>query len=130
MNAFRLSLILIALVALAGCSTVMYDARTLDPDARLNDAGEEEYTVVSSFEINDKASWLLGIVPVNKPAGDHHDYLATLLNEEIRKVGGDAVINVKLRTQNRPLDVIVGIATLGVYAMRTATITGDVIKYR
>jgi hypothetical protein len=120
---------LVAIVALSGCATVMYDARSLGMPASLGEAGSTGYTVLSSFEINDKAAWVLGLVPANKPAGDNQDYLATLLAEEIRKAGGDAVINVTLRTQTQPLDILVSIVTLGIYPTRTATITGDVIRF-
>ena len=125
----RLFLVLIALVAMTGCATVMYDARSLDAGTSLNQPDGRAYKIVSSFETNDKAGWVIGIIPVNKPAGDNHDYLATLLAEEVRKAGGDAVINLKLRSQNQPLDIIAGILTWGVYSLRTTTITGDVIKY-
>ncbi len=120
---------LAALIALTGCTTVLYDARSLESDASLNEPDGRTYSVVSSFEIDDKAGWVIGLIPVNKPGGDNHDYLSTLLAEEIRKAGGDAVMNVKLRSQNQPVDIVVYILTTGIYQLRTTTVTGDVIKY-
>jgi len=113
------------------CATVALDATTIQQNAvRMNQAGEREHTVVADFKVKDKAGWIIGIVPVNKPAGDNHDYLGSLLQYEINKAGGDAVINVKIKAQFSPVDFLLNFVTLGVYATRTVTVTGQVIKYK
>jgi hypothetical protein len=96
----------------------------------MNQVGAPEYEVVADFEIRDKAAWIIGIVPVNKPAGDRHDYLANMLQAEIDKAGGDAVTNVKIKAQNRAEDILVNIVTFGIYVPRTVTVSGQVVKLK
>lgn len=123
-------LLLISAALVSSCATINLDATTIqEHSVSMNRVGSE-YEVVSDFEIRDKAAWVIGIVPVNRPAGDHHDYLANLLQAEIDKAGGDAVINVKIMAQNRAEDVLVNIVTLGIYVPRTVTITGQVVRLR
>ncbi|MDH4032975.1 MAG: hypothetical protein OEV80_04165 [candidate division Zixibacteria bacterium] len=104
------------------------NATTLPEPAEMNAAGTANYTVISSFTVNDRAGWILGLVPVNPPAGDNHYYLKTILDREIQAAGGDAVINVTLRGQYQFTDFLIGLV-LPVYSTRTLTVTGDVIKY-
>jgi hypothetical protein len=113
---------------LSGCATIAMNATTLQEPAQLNAAGTRDYAVISSFTVHDKAGWILGLVPVNPPAGDHHDYLKTILDRETQAAGGDAVINVKLRGQNQLLDWVINIF-VPFYSTRTLTVTGDIIKY-
>jgi hypothetical protein len=113
---------------LSGCATIAMNATTLAEPAQMNSAGTRDYTVISSFTVHDKAGWILGLVPVNPPAGDNHDYLKIILDREIQAAGGDAVINVKLRTQHQFLDYMIAIF-VPVYTTRTLTVTGDIIKY-
>ena len=131
MRSILVSLLLLMSATLIGsCATINLDATTIQENSVSMNRSGAEYDVVSDFEIRDKAAWVIGIVPVNRPAGDHHDYLANLLQSEIDKAGGDAVINVKIMAQNRAEDVLVNIVTLGIYVPRTVTITGQVVRYR
>ncbi len=118
---------LLGMLFLCSCATVNLDTQSLTQPVQMNKGGDG-YTVVGSFTVNDKAGWVW-IIPANKPAGDNQDYLATILAEQIEAAGGDAVINVKIRAQNQPLDYITAIGTLGLYRTRTVTVSGDVIKY-
>ena len=123
--------ILLSLCLLCSCATIALDSSTIkDHEVLMNDDMERPYDVISDFKINDKGGWIIGIIPVNKPAGDNHDYLASLLQSQIDKAGGDAVINVKLRGQNSVGDILINVVTLGIYVPRTLTVTGQVIKYR
>ncbi len=112
---------------LNSCATIALDSSTLLEPVQMNAAGTRDFTVIDSFSVNDKAGWILGFVPVNKPAGDGHDYLTSILEKQLKKVQGDAVINVKLRTQFQLLDLLTWLVPF--YTTRTVTITGDVIKY-
>ena len=82
---------------------------------------------MKGFSVNDKAGWVL-FIPVNKPAGDNHDYISSILDKQIRDAGGDAAINVKIRTQNQFLDYLTFLLA-PIYFTRTVTISGDIIKY-
>ena len=118
----------LALLMFSACSTINLDAQRLLEPAQMNSAGAKDFTIIKSFVVNDKAGWIW-IVPVNKPAGDMNDYLADILENQIKAAGGDGVINVKIRAQNQVIDYLTIIGTLGLYTTRTVTITGDVIKY-
>jgi hypothetical protein len=110
----------------ASCASIAIDSSSLGEPVRMNESGEKPYTVVKSFEVNDKAGWFL-FFPVNQPAGDNHGYIGWLLDQQIKQAGGDAVINVKVRAQSQFLDYLIWIVPG--YNTRTVTITGDVIKY-
>lgn len=123
--------VLCCLFIFCSCATIPFDATTVrQHSVQMNDAEGTQYEVLSDFVIRDKAAWVIGIVPVNKPAGDNHDYLGTLIQDEIDKAGGDAAINIKMKAQNEVGDVLINIVTLGIYVPRTVTITGQVIKYK
>jgi len=125
-----ISLCLSALV-LGSCATVALDSSTmLEKPVAMNAAGQKAYDVIAEFSVNDKAGWLLGFVPVNKPAGDKHDYLAEILQAQIDKAGGDGVINVRIRSQFNFPDFLINVVTLGTYLTRTVTVSGEIIKYR
>ncbi len=113
---------------LCSCATVNLDTRSLSHPVKMNIANTDDYTVVKSFVVHDKAGWVV-IIPANPPAGDRQNYLSSILNTQIQEAGGDAVINVKIRIQNQPLDILTYICTFGLYHTRTVTVSGDVIKY-
>jgi hypothetical protein len=127
----RIVVSLACLLVLSSCATINFDSTTIrEHSVKMNQAGEEQYEVLADFEVADKAAWIIGIVPVNKPAGDNHDYLANVIQAEIDKAGGDAAINIKLKAQNSPGDILISIVTCGIYVPRTATISGQIIKYK
>ncbi len=113
---------------LGSCATINLDTQSLTHPISMNQANAENYTVLKSFTVDDKAGWVV-IFPANEPAGDNQDYLATILQQQVEQAGGDAVINVKIRVQNQPIDIVTYICTFGIYHTRTVTISGDVIKY-
>jgi hypothetical protein len=117
------------LLFVSSCGTIALDATTLQESAQLNDSAGKPYTILKSFSVNDKAGWALGIIPANKPAGDKHDYFTEFLEKQISEVGGDAVINLRVRTQGNFGDFLISVGTLGLYVTRTVTVSGDVIKY-
>ena len=124
-------LIATSLALLTSCATIDFNATGItQAPVKLNAVGEPAYDVISSFEIADKGGWVLGLIPVNKPAGDRHDYFATMIDREIRAAGGDAAVNVHIRAQNGVGDIVIGIVTTGIYQTRTVLVTGDVVKYR
>lgn len=130
---YRISVVLgiLSLFVLGSCTTIALDSSTIrEQEVKMNAAGDREYDVIADFEVKDKAAWILGIVPVNKPAGDNHDYLATLIQAEIDKAGGDAAINVKIKAQNTAGDFLIQLITLGIYFPRTVTVSGQIITYK
>ena len=124
-----LGVLCIGLLFISSCATIGLDATSLQQAASVNDTEDQPYTVLKSFKITDKAGWALGIIPANKPAGDKHDYFKIMLEDQILDAGGDAIINLHIRTQFNFGDLLINIATLGLYLTRTVTVTGDVIKY-
>ena len=124
-----LGVLCIGLLFISSCATIGLDATSLQQAASVNDTEDQPYTVLKSFKITDKAGWALGIIPANKPAGDKHDYFKIMLEDQILDAGGDAIINLHIRTQFNFGDLLINIATLGLYLTRPVTVTGDVIKY-
>lgn len=124
-----LGVLCIGLLFISSCATIGLDATSLQQAASVNDTEDQPYTVLKSFKITDKAGWALGIIPANKPAGDNHDYFKIMLEDQILDVGGDAIINLHIRAQFNFGDLLINIATLGLYLTRTVTVTGYVIKY-
>jgi len=122
--------LLLAVFAFGGCATIKFDSRTADYQVEMTGQGERAYEVISNFTINDKAGWILGLIPVNQPAGDNHTYFADMIEAQVQEAGGDAAINVTIRAQFQFLDILVNAVTFGAYLPRTVTVTGDVIKYR
>ena len=130
MKGLTLFLALACLLVFAGCATIGLDGRSAEHKIEMTAAGERQYEVIRSFSINDKAGWIIGIIPVNLPAGDNNTYLATLIDQQVREADGDGAINVRIRAQNQFVDILINAVTLGIYYPRTVTITGDIIKYR
>jgi hypothetical protein len=95
----------------------------------LNSGGALVYTTIGSFSVEDKAGWVLGIIPVNKPAGSGHTYFKEMLIEQISGIGGEGSIKITIQTQLKFEDYLISIVTLGVYQTRTVEIRGDVVKY-
>lgn len=125
-----IALVMMCALFISSCTTISFYADDLEQPASVSSSGSTlKYEVIDSFKINDKAGHLLGIIPVNQPAGDHHTHLSSLLSEQIAKAGGDAVINLKIRAQFQFTDYLVNLVTLGFYLTRTVTVTGDIIKY-
>ena len=124
-----LGILCIGLLFISSCATIGLDATSLQQAASVNDTEDQPYTVLKSFKITDKAGWALGIIPANKPAGDKHDYFKTMLEDQILDAGGDAIINLHIRTQNSFGDILITVFTGGLYVTRTVTVTGDIIKY-
>jgi hypothetical protein len=122
-------LVVLCGLIMSSCGTIALNSTGLNSPAQLNSAGRQDYTILKSFKVQDKAGWVLGIVPANKPAGDRHEYFADFLNMQIQEAGGDAVINVQVRAQQSVGDILINIVSLGFYYTRTVTVTGDVIKY-
>lgn len=124
------TLLCLTALLLSGCATIKLDSRTANYQVEMTSKGERQYEVVSNFKVNDKAGWVLGLIPVNKPAGDNHTYLADLIDKQVQAAGGDAAINVTIRAQFQFVDILVNAVTLGAYLPRTVTVSGDIIKYR
>lgn len=122
-------LMLLCMLIMSSCSTIALNSTTLADPAQMNSAGQSNYTIIKSFKVNDKAGWALGLIPANKPAGDNHEYFAVFLERQISEAGGDAIINLQIRTQYNIGDFLISLVTFGFYATRTVTVTGDVIKY-
>ena len=130
MKGLTLFLVAVCLLIFSGCATIALDGRSAEHKIEMTASGEKPYEVIKSFSINDKAAWIIGLIPVNLPAGDNNTYLGTLLDQQVREADGDGAINVKIRAQNQFVDILLNAVTLGIYYPRTVTISGDIIKYR
>lgn len=130
MKGLTLTLVALGLLIFSGCTTIAFDGTKAEHKVEMTATGERQYEVVKSFTMNDKAGWIIGIIPVNLPAGDNHTYLSTILDQQVREAGGDGIINLKIRAQQQFVDFLLQVVSFGVYVPRTVTISGDIIKYR
>ncbi len=125
--------IVLSVPVLNSCTTIALDARTSESGRTesavyMSSLGTpDEYTVVDSFTVHDRAGWILGLIPVNKPAGSGHNYLRKILEEQIAELGGEGVIDVRVRTHYRLVDILSWMVP--VYTVRTVTVSGTVIRY-
>ncbi len=150
MRKMLLPIVMVTAVAcLSGCATVaLYNLDDSNLQVRDQDGvisassrantepcgpapGGRPSTCLGRFSVSDKAGWLVGLIPVNKPAGDHHLFLDTLI-ERLRVGadglrGGDTVINVNVRVQSQITDYL--LMLIPFYSSRTVTVTGDVIRW-
>lgn len=147
-----LTLVLI-LTALSGCMTVNLSSDSAAP-VMMSGVPDRDYTVVRSFEVAHRGWFtLFDLITISNPA------IQKTLDAELKKSGGDAIINVAIVGQNTVVDGLIPIGmsvagtllgqslapdvytgvtygtALGTLAgamlsTRTYTIKGDVIRYQ
>ena len=101
--------LLVVLVLLAGCMTVEISTST-DTPVKLTGEAERDFTVVRHFERSEKAWFtLFDLVTMNNP-----DF-STLIENELQRTPGDAVINIEIKAQTTAIDGLIPI---------TMTVTG------
>ena len=122
-----LSVLLITSVLLSGCFAQKYVAGSLDQQAKMSGAAAEtqQYDVIKSFSVTDRSGWFVfGLIPVA------HTDVQEIVDQEVKSVGGDAVINLTVESKYDFVDVLIGILVGGIYNSRVSYISGDVIKYQ
>lgn len=150
----RLAILLTVSVMFAGCATttVNLKSRSSTP-VMMSGMPDREYSVVRSFEESRKGWFtIFGLVTLSSPSVD------SVIDAEMKRAGGDAVINVEIKGSNTWLDSAVpygmmaigytigmavsedpytgitvgsslGSVMVGLLTSRTYTISGDVIRY-
>lgn len=146
-------LILAIIFAATGCMTVDLASDSSTP-VMMSGVPDRDYTIVRSFETSHR-SWfsLFDLVTVQQPE------IQRTLDAELKRNGGDAIINVRIEGQTTFVDglipvgmtfagtligqamapdaytaitygSLVGSLTGAMLSARTYTISGDVIRYR
>jgi len=116
-------LLLCLTLFLAGCYNMPLDTNALKSRVYLSSESGAEYTRKGDFTTSSKAAWaFFGAIPLKKAD------LANILDEEISKQNGDAVINLTIKTQHTFVDQLIGAVTLTLYHPRTVFLTGTVIS--
>lgn len=138
-------LILVVLVLFAGCSTISLESNLAYPVSMTKEISDE-YSIISHFEIEQKAFFTVGGLITFKDVE-----FDRLVNNEVTRYNGDGAVNVKIVDQQNATDILIdfglslggsliGYAVTGstdgllgmllplVISSRTVTIEGDVIK--
>lgn len=118
-----LSLIFL-LFLLSSCTIVEFSSK----DHKLSyDPNIKNYTVVGSFSVTiTEIRLIYSLVVLNQPSKELQD----ILNEQIIKYKGDAVINLKLIYHFTFIQYLLASITGGILTPASVTIEGDVIRYR
>jgi len=116
--------VLLAIAALtllfAGCQTVTFQGIQVMSKV-------PTHTVIKDFTITIPDPHLLnGLAPMGQP----DQKIFTYIQEEIKKLGGDAAIDVEIDYGYTTVDMLLNVVTSFIYSPRTITIKGTVIKYR
>jgi hypothetical protein len=119
----RTTLIVASLVLVLGaCTTVSFG--TSDGKLRY-DVAEPQYTVAGHFEVVVSDPTLIaGLIRLS----DQDQNTDKFFKEQIAKFGGTAVRNVNMKYGVGIIDVLLTSITSGIWAPRTMTISGDVVK--
>jgi len=116
--------ILLLIFMLFSCTYVEFSSKdgklAYDPNIR-------KYEVVGSFSITiTEVSFIYRLIMTNEPSKD----LESILNEQIVKYKGDAVINLKLTYHITAIQYLLTYITGGILTPNSVTISGDVIRYK
>jgi hypothetical protein len=116
----------VAMLLMMGCTTTNYIGANISKPTMLNSASvvDQKYSVVRHLDIEEYSSWYLWGTTIARDAD-----LNTTISDEINRVNGDAVINLKIRQTLTVEDYFLSLFTFGIWTRRTSFITGEVIKY-
>ena len=122
----KISIVTLASFVLCGCFSQQYVAGISEAPVKMSGAKAEkqEYSVLKSFKVVDRSGWfILGLIPSG------HTDIDKIVKEQVLAAGGDAVINLKIKTQYDFVDIIITALVGGIYNTRVTHLEGDVIKY-
>ena len=135
---FKLLIIGVGLLTVVGCANVYLSANTVDKPVMMNVGPQKDFEIVKHFQRPLRAYFaIFDLVTISNPEVER------VVEEEIKSVNGDAVINLKIHGQTSVIDAVIPIALgviggmiappYGSYAhyligARTYTVEGDVIK--
>lgn len=116
----------VAMLLMMGCTTTNYIGANISKPAMFNSASviDQNYSVVKHLDIEEYSSWYLWGTTIAREAD-----LNNTISDEINRVDGDAVINLKIRQTLTAEDYFLSLVTFGIWSRRTSFITGEVIKY-
>ena len=108
----------------AGCTKMYIDASAVPEGVYLSGAKSlPGMASKGSFEVTLQATWtLFGLTPLKEPD------LSSVLQKEIRALGGNAVMGLTIVTHQTFLDGLLGVVTIGLYIPRTITLKGQVVE--
>jgi hypothetical protein len=130
------------LACLTGCMTLDFSVKNTAVPVLLNAPSEKEYVVVEHFSVLQDRSMLF----LKRLHGGGHPDIQGMLDKQLKKTPGDAIINLTITGETREMDVvgplIFGIAGAFVFTplviiafepmyadLKSYSIEGDVIRY-
>jgi hypothetical protein len=124
-------LVLSALVLVSGCATITYDAGTVETLVAANapfDRGS--YETIGRLDVDSRAYFLLANLITIRDADLEREIAA-----QVRRMNGDAVLNLRIEEQQGLVDVAIQWAqALLLYGLspvgsRSYTLVGDVVRW-
>ena len=130
------------LSCLTGCMTLDFSVKNSAVPVLLNTPAEKEYVIVEHFSVLQDRSMLF----LKRLHGGGHPDIQGMLDKQLKKTPGDAIINLSITGETREMDVvgplIFGIAGAFMFSpliiiafepifadLKTYSIEGDVIRY-
>lgn len=120
------AIFLIISLAFSGCMPMQLETKELVQSVFLSSKTPVPYTRLKEFSATTKGAWaFFGAITVSKPD------LSGVINEEIERQNGNAIINLTIKTQTTFTDGLIGtLALLGlIYQPRTVFVSGTVVSF-
>ena len=116
-----LGLLIVLFFLLQSCFTLRHGTIPVDEEIQLTNINGEE--VSGQFETTKKVNHFVGGLVSPDDAG-----IEELVSNQIKLAKGKKAVNVRIEYQQKFVDGLVGLLTLGIYTPFTVTITGDIVK--
>jgi hypothetical protein len=117
---------LLAVLLLASCTTFKMSGTSMNMDTPpFHNVGELDIVVnVHEFLGNSGGANLFNLSATNMD-----DKLFDAIEREVKKAGGDAVLNLDVEYKASFLNILLNALTFNLYAPAEAHVTGNIIKY-
>lgn len=132
-----------ALSIIAGCTTLDLDMRAVDVPVMVNAPREREYSTVTHFSVEQEKSMFF----LRRMFGGGHPDVTSMLQKQLQKNPGDAIINLRIKGDTKEIDIavpiVIGIAGTFAFAplfiialeplfadLKSYTLEGDIIRWK
>jgi len=112
------------LLFIAGCATVNLETRAAEDNISMSHIINKEYKTIAHFKRNTQAWFaIFDLATVSNPN------LRNIVENEIKAVNGDGVVNLQIKGETTFIDGCISILTCSLIRPRSYTIEGDIVKY-
>jgi len=112
------------LLFVAGCATVNLETKAAEDNISMSHVVNKNYKKITHFKRNTQAWFaIFDLATISNPN------LRNIVEDEIRAVDGDGVVNLQIKGETTFIDGCISILTGSLIRPRSYTIEGDVVKY-